>query len=171
MSLALVAVDVQWDFIDGSLGAPGREEVIAEILKLAPLTDFVVASQDWHPPNHCSFETWGEHCVKDTHGAELHPEIEALAAFTVKKAMFADKEALSAFDGTFLDSMLTRERIRTLIFCGFCTDYCVLATVLDAIKLGYRAVVALPACRGADRNSIREAVAQMEEAGATILRG
>ena len=46
-------------------------------------SDLVVATRDWHPPGHASFQTqggpWPEHCVQGTPGAQINPGIDAKA--------------------------------------------------------------------------------------------
>lgn len=84
---ALVAVDVQNDFIDGSLAVPGGEKVVERINTLVTAmakraSNLVVTTQDWHPNETAHFaeqpnfvDTWPVHCVGGTRGAELHPDL------------------------------------------------------------------------------------------------
>ena len=69
MSRALVIVDVQNDFTPGgALAVPRGDEVIAPINELAASGDYdlVIATRDWHPPDHASFRSqsgvWPRHC-------------------------------------------------------------------------------------------------------------
>src|SRR5690606_23189922 len=79
---ALLVIDMQCDFLPGgALGVPAGDQVIA------PLNSYIDAfaardlpiffTRDWHPQNHCSFETaggrWPPHCVRDTAGAAWAP--------------------------------------------------------------------------------------------------
>jgi nicotinamidase/pyrazinamidase len=87
---ALILVDVQNDFLPGgALPVPRGEEIIPVINRLQRLFDIVVATQDWHPPDHGSFAVmhpganvgdfvqlnglpqrlWPVHCVQHTAGA------------------------------------------------------------------------------------------------------
>lgn len=120
MRTALIAVDVQKDFIDGSLGGrtPGavaaRRAVIVPIVAIARRADLVVASGDRHPSNHVSFAaepkftdgSWPIHAVEGTEGAEIDPAIAEVADYLVYKGMDPAVEAYSAFDG-FTVNMLT----------------------------------------------------------------
>ena len=82
---ALVVVDVQNDFVDpaGSLAVGGAPAVLAtinsEIAMATSAGAFVVATQDWHPPSTPHFSKdggiWPVHCVADTWGAEIHPDL------------------------------------------------------------------------------------------------
>ncbi len=81
---AVVAVDVQNDFCPGgALPVPEGDQVVPvlnrwiEAAQRAGAT--VVISRDWHPRDHCSFETrggpWPVHCVQSTPGAEIRPDL------------------------------------------------------------------------------------------------
>ena len=78
---ALIVVDMQNDFCSGgALEVPDGDAVIEPINRLAEQADFVVATRDWHPPDHGSFAEnggiWPVHCVRDTAGAQFHPDID-----------------------------------------------------------------------------------------------
>jgi nicotinamidase/pyrazinamidase len=83
---ALIVVDVQNDFADpaGSLSVEGATRVIpivnAAIAEIRDAHGLVVYTQDWHPETTPHFEKdggiWPVHCVADTWGAELHPDLE-----------------------------------------------------------------------------------------------
>ncbi len=84
---ALVIIDAQNDFIDGSLAVPGGERPIATINEMTRAyrrADRPVATtQDWHPDETAHFSdepnyvnTWPKHCVAGTHGAKLHPDLD-----------------------------------------------------------------------------------------------
>jgi nicotinamidase/pyrazinamidase len=84
MPAALVIVDFQNDFTPGgALAVPDGDAVAARLNELASSGDYelVVATRDWHPPDHSSFAVqggpWPEHCVADTPGAQLHPALDA----------------------------------------------------------------------------------------------
>lgn len=154
---ALLVVDVQNDFLPGgALAIKNGDEVVLPIVGIAPTVDLVIASRDWHPENHSSFEAyggiWPSHCVADTHGGALHPEIEQIANRIIDKGCDANKEAYSAFEGTDLHEQLQAEEIDALFVAGLATDYCVKASALDAAQLGYNVILIENACRGVDAN-------------------
>jgi nicotinamidase/pyrazinamidase len=183
MTTALIIVDVQHDFISGSLGAPGRARVIEPLTRLANTADLVVSSLDWHPADHSSFAehptftdgSWPAHCVQGTRGAELHPALAWLSNEFVYKGADRGVEAYSAFDGLTghgesLSSLLATHGIDRVVIGGLCTDYCVLATALDAVALGYDVTVAVDACAGVSGPTTAEALARMERAGISLAR-
>jgi len=153
---ALVIVDVQEDFVRGSLGVPRGAEVIPPLNRAAALFAErglpVVATRDWHPDDHVSFEDeggpWPPHCVAGTPGAEPAEGL-VLPAGTVniEKATTAERDAYSGFSGTSLADDLRARGVRRVVVGGLATDYCVLNTVKDAIDEGFEAVVLEDAIR------------------------
>jgi nicotinamidase-related amidase len=154
---ALICVDVQHDFLpDGALAVPNGDEVIAALESAAtrPDVELVIASRDAHPADHCSFigagGSWPVHCVDGSYGAELHPRIELISERRIAKGTNANIEAYSAFSSTTLETMLRAEGFDRLLVGGLATDYCVKATVLDALAAGFEVVVLADACRAVD---------------------
>ena len=137
----------------------------------------VFASRDWHPADHCSFAArggpWPPHCVADTPGADfcadlsLPPEVEVIS-----KARESDKDAYSAFSGTDLARRLADLAVKRLFVGGLATDYCVRASVLDALRAGFDVVLLVDAVRAVNANpgDGAEALEEMRAAGARILR-
>src|SRR4051794_33226959 len=149
MPRALLIVDFQNDFTPGgALAVPHGDEIAGRINALAASGDFdlVVATRDWHPPDHASFTeqggTWPVHCVAGTPGAQLHPALDAAAVdVIVDKGEARDTDGYSGFAATDLDALLRERDIDEVVVVGLATDYCVLNTALDAQRLGYRVTV------------------------------
>jgi len=175
---ALIIVDVQKDFCrGGALPVPEGEKIVPVlnryIEKFSEAGALIVATRDWHPSNHISFKkyggTWPPHCVQETPGADFHPNLKLpKEAKIVSKATSADKEAYSGFDGTDLERKLKKTGIRRVFVGGLATDYCVKSTVLDALSLGFEAVLLLDAIKGVDVNpgDSERAIREMLEKGA-----
>lgn len=153
---ALLVVDVQNDFVTGSLAVPDGEAVVAPINRAAALFGAreltVVATRDWHPPDHCSFREqggpWPPHCVAGTEGAGLVPGLRLPAdTLHVFKATRVDADAYSGFEGTSLADDLRRRGVGRVFVGGLATDYCVLNTVRDAVAAGLDVVVLADAIR------------------------
>jgi nicotinamidase/pyrazinamidase len=174
---ALIIVDVQNDFCPGgALAVPQGDEVIPTVNRLLKQRWLSVATMDWHPAEHCSFEPhggpWPPHCVQGTTGAELHPELDAdNIQLTVIKASHHDKDAYSGFDGTELASILREKGIARVVVCGIATDYCVKATAHDALKEGFEVVVLEDAVRGVEVNpgDSQRALEELRKAGAQVI--
>ena len=176
----LVIVDVQNDFVSGSLAVPGGGDVIAPLNRyidaFARKGLRIVATRDWHPERHLSFReqggTWPMHCVASSEGAEFARGLKLPAgAWLVSKATAPDREAYSAFERTDLDRRLKRLGARRLFVGGLATDYCVLRTVLDARMRGYEVFVLADAIRAVDVNAGdgENAEAAMEREGAVFV--
>src|SRR5438552_11521192 len=100
---ALLIVDFQNDFVPGgALAVAGGDEIAAPLNRLLGDFDLVVATRDWHPPNHSSFEAaWPVHCVQGTQGAELHPSLDREKVdLVIDKGQDPASEGYSAFQDT-----------------------------------------------------------------------
>ncbi len=196
---ALLAIDIQHDFLpDGALPAPGGDEVVPVTNRLVDSFELVVASQDWHPPNHGSFASnhaghdigeviefngldqilWPDHCVQGGEGAEFADGLDTDAFdHIVQKGTNPEIDSYSAFydndhrRATGLDDYLTDQGVEEVFLVGLATDYCVKFTALDACKLGYETWVVVDGCRGVENamGDIDGAFADMQEAGAKLM--
>ncbi len=178
---ALVIVDVQNDFVSGSLAVPHGGEVVAPLNRyIAAFLHTclpIVATRDWHPPDHQSFREqggqWPRHCVAGTAGAAFVAGLALPAgAWIVSKATDRATEAYSGFAGTDLGPRLEGTRARRLFIGGLATDYCVLRTVLDACSRGYDTFVLADAIRAVDvkPGDGASACQEMRRAGAAFVR-
>jgi len=188
---ALVAVDVQNDFADpaGGLAVGDGAAVVpllnAEIAAASAADALVAYTLDWHPPVTPHFAkdggAWPVHCVGGTWGAELHPGLVADAGPRVRKGAggedgysgFTMRDPLTgATVPTELDGLLRGRGVRRVVVGGLATDYCVKATVLDALALGYETGVLVDAIRPVDLapGDGERALAEMERAGALLVR-
>lgn len=158
---ALIIVDLQNDFCPrGALAVSEGDQVVDVVNRLMPLFSLVVATQDWHPRNHCSFEEqgglWPAHCVQGARGAELHPSLDLKGIhINILKAADPGKDAYSGFEGKdesgrSLDEILKRRGVRRVYIVGLATDYCVRATALDALENGYEVSAVTDAMRAVD---------------------
>lgn len=179
-SAALIVVDVQNDFCPGgALEVPKGDAVIPVIndwIDRAQAAGMpIVASRDWHPSNHCSFAEqggpWPVHCVRETDGAEFHPDL-ALPdnARVVNKGQDVDKDNYSAFDDTGLAEELRQQGVERVWVAGLAQDVCVRATVLDACEAGFETHLIREGTRAVDVNpgDGERALEEMTAAGATI---
>lgn len=188
--VALIIVDVQNDFADpmGSLSvhdAPGVVPVINAQVALARSGGaLVVVSQDWHPSRTSHFIAdggmWPSHCVMDTWGAELYPSLEVPEGTPIVRKGSNGEDGYSAFTmrdpttgtdfPTTLQPLLQAAGVEAVVVVGLATDYCVKATVLDAIRLGFQTTLLLDgvaAVNVAEGDGDR-ALAEIEAAGAML---
>ncbi len=177
---ALIIADIQKDFLPkGALPVKESDEIIpvlneyAKIFKKAEA--HVIASRDWHPPKHISFQAqggpWPPHCVKDTEGAKFSPDLKLPEGTPIiSKATDSSKEAYSVFDETGLDKQLKDQGVKRIFIGGIATDYCVVNSVLDARKKGFDVVVLADATRGIDTTlgDVEKAFETMKRKGAFL---
>jgi len=175
---ALIAVDVQRDFLPGGrLAVQDGHEVVPVlndyISRFRQEGLCVVATRDWHPRDHCSFDaqggTWPPHCVRDSDGAAFANELELFEdVIVISKGTSKDSDAYSGFDDTDLLAQLRQRGVKRLFVGGLATDYCVLATVTDGLEAGFDVVLLRDAVRavGVKPTDEAEALAAMRNAGA-----
>lgn len=189
---ALIVVDVQNDFADpaGGLAVTGGEQVIPAIDREIEMAvnngAIVVATQDWHPASTPHFAKdggiWPVHCVADTWGAELHPDLalpddaprvrkgangeDGYSGFTMRDPVSGETIA------TELEGLLRDAGIDSVVVTGLATDYCVKATAIDAAALGFRTSVLTDAVAAVDLQpgDGDRAIEAMEAAGVTLWR-
>lgn len=179
---ALIVVDVQLDFLPGGTLAVPRGDEVVPVLNRG-IAAFrarglpVVATRDWHPADHCSFKAqggpWPSHCIAGSDGARFAPLLEfPCEVRIVSKAVTADKDAYSGFEGTELDALLREAGVERVFVGGLATDYCVLNTVRDALRLGYRTVLLEDAIRAVEvaPGDGERAIAEMRKLGAVPVR-
>ncbi|HEX6349518.1 MAG TPA: nicotinamidase [Candidatus Dormibacteraeota bacterium] len=175
---ALLIVDPQVDFCPGgTLAVPGGDAIFPALNRAAGAAPLVVASRDWHPADHVSFQArggpWPVHCQAGTPGAEFHPDLDSKRiGKVVSKGVDRDREAYSAFDGTGLADWLRERQVQRLVVGGLATDYCVRASVLDARREGFEVLVLEDGIGAVDvqPGDGEWALAEMREAGAGSLR-
>ena len=180
---ALLLVDVQNDFCPGgALPVPQGDEIMPELNAWIDEADRrgipIFASQDWHPDGHISFAEqggpWPQHCVQGTHGAAFRAELALPeSARVVQKGTRGDMDAYSAFQGTDLAAKLADLDVSRVWVGGLALDYCVKASVLDAIESGFQVGLILEGSRAVNVNpgDGDAAIAEMVEAGAVVERG
>jgi nicotinamidase/pyrazinamidase len=174
---ALIIVDVQNDFCPGgALAVPGGDEVVPVINRLLEQRWLSVATMDWHPAEHSSFEPhggpWPPHCVQHTPGAELHRELDASKVqFVITKGSSPDQDAYSGFQGTELARTLRDRGVHRVVVCGIATDYCVKATAQDALHEGFEVLLLEDAIRGVEvqLGDCQQAIEELRQAGAMVV--
>jgi nicotinamidase/pyrazinamidase len=176
MADALLIIDFQNDFTPGGALAVEEGDLIGEPIKrLAPHFDVVAATRDWHPPDHASFETeggpWPVHCVRGTHGAELHPAMDDVDVdFMVDVGREREDEGYSGFEKSDLAELLRDRGVERVAVCGLATDYCVRASAIDACREGFDVTVVEDAIRPVEveTGDGERALSEMRAAGAKL---
>ena len=145
----------------------------------------MVATQDWHPESTPHFAKdggiWPVHCVGGTWGAELHPAFalpdhaprvrkgtngeDGYSGFTMRDPL-TDDETPTELEGLFRQRDITR-----VVVCGLATDYCVKATALDAVRLGFEVTLLTTAIAAVNLTAGDEdrSLAEMTDAGVQLI--
>jgi nicotinamidase/pyrazinamidase len=175
---ALIIVDFQNDFCPGgALAVPQSDEIAGRLNELAGSGefDFVVATRDWHPPDHGSFDEqggpWPVHCVAGTPGAALHHSLDPTPIHAVvDKGQDPGTEGYSGFEGTRLGDLLREHDVDRVTVAGLATDYCVKNTALDALREGFGVTVDSTASRGVEvqEGDSERALEAVRAAGASV---
>ena len=188
---ALIVVDMQNDFVDpqGNLHVAGAEAIVpfvnARIAEADDAGASVVYTQDWHPDSTPHFAkdggVWPTHCVAESWGAELHPDVVLLEDPLVIQKGIAGEDGYSGFsvrdperpddvESTGLDGLLDDLGIGRIVVVGVATDYCVKETALDSARLGFETTVLTDGVRAVDLEEGDGAAAlrAMREAGVTL---
>lgn len=186
---ALVVVDVQNDFADpkGNLYVEGGERVVPiinrEIDRAQAAGVPVVYTMDWHPPETPHFAKyggkWPVHCVRETWGAELHPDLKVVGEIVHKAT--GDEDGYSGFSmehvptgerrDTGLEQLLRERGVEHVVIAGLATDYCVKETGLDARRKGFEADVITDATKPVEvePGDGDRALRDIEQAGVTLV--
>lgn len=148
-----------------------------------------------HFSDHPDFkDSWPPHCVAGTRGAELHPDLDTeyiqayfrkgqyAAAYSGFEGLLAPEDAVPTGerqpgagpvageadeDAIGLDDWLQSHDVEDVVVVGIATDYCVLATSLDAVQAGY-SVTVLRSLTAGIAEDLEEAVAEMELGGVDV---
>ena len=196
---ALVLVDIQNDFVPGG-ALPVREgdRVVPVANELMRRFKLVVATQDWHPPDHASFAAnhpgkkvgemielgglpqvlWPVHCVQGTRGAEFVAELDVSRVTQVfRKGTDPEIDSYSGFydngwrRATGMGDWLKERGVRELFVMGLATDYCVKFTALDGRRLGFEVSLVEEGCRGVELRpgDVTKALEEMRAAGVSVV--
>lgn len=188
---ALLIVDVQNDFCEGgSLAVAGGAAVASKITDYLKTNageySLIIASRDWHDADSSNeghfaidgaepdfVDSWPPHCVSGTAGADYHPNLDqSFIGVHVQKGMgHASYSAFEGFtaEGRALEQVLSDAGVTELDVVGIATDYCVLASALDARKTGIAVTVLTEMCAGISVASTDEALAKLKQAGCAVV--
>ena len=152
----LLLVDVQYDFINGSLavsGAPAVMDSLAAYIAEQPAGTFsqIVMTADFHPYNHSSFRDnggmWPVHCVAYSHGASIYqPVFEAVnkqipcsPVLTKGDNVAVDEYSImaNADSAKKLLRIIEENGIQEIYVAGLCGDYCVGNSIKDLVQAGH----------------------------------
>lgn len=131
MKKVLVVVDMQNDFINGSLGSKEARECVGSVVELIndPSFDEILVTLDTHDETYLTSQEGKNlpivHCVKGTAGWNLHPAVEE--ALIGRKAVRFEKNAFGSLD---LARYLAKHQPDEIVMCGVCTDICLISNAM-----------------------------------------
>ena len=190
---ALVVVDMQYDFINGSLACQNADNAIAQTLKFIDkhtkdssgeehdiLDTFpILFTRDYHPADHSSFTeyggTWPSHCVAGQKGSQIHESLAPYACeeLTFDKGCYKAAEQYSGFEaqnnaeqslGEILELLDTTD----VYVCGIATEYCVRNTCEDLKKAGFKVHLLSECLAYVDKNDHDKALKEMAAGGICV---
>ena len=153
MKKMLIIVDPQVDFVDGALPVPGAKKAMSALAQYLREhgSEYAVKiiTADSHPYNHSSFREcggeWQRHCVSDSVGAAIVPDVFDAAysspgyTTVMHKGKYEMVEEYSVFQApgaaAIIAGLLQKHRITRIDICGLAGDVCVLSTLTDAVEL------------------------------------
>lgn len=197
---ALILVDLQNDFLPGgALAVPDGDAVIPIANRLQPRFPLVVATRDWHPPDHGSFAAnhpgrkpgdaimlhgleqilWPVHCVQGTHGAEFAAGLDT--SHLVRVFFKGTDSTIDSYSGFFdnghrratgLSDYLRDRGVTDAFIMGLATDYCVKFTALDARELGLETHLIEDGCCGVNLQpgDVSRALDEMRSRGVQLIQ-
>ena len=162
MRKILVVVDMQNDFIDGTLGTPEAVAIVENVKNKIRQYDTkdIFVTMDTHHENYLETQEGKnlpvKHCIKETKGWKIREDIAAL----LKGAKVFEKET---FGSVKLAKEITRIAEKEEIeieLVGLCTDFCVLsnAVVLKASVPEVKISVDAACCAGASPENHQKAL-------------
>lgn len=165
MQKILVVVDMQNDFIDGSLGTKEAVEIVPSVKeKIENFDGKVIFTRDTHFDNYLETQEGTllpvKHCIKDTVGWQIRPELDALRlSEAVDKPTFG-----SVMLGKELVEENEKEPIESVTFIGLCTDICVIsnALLIKAFLPEVPIIVDAKCCAGVTPDSHKNALNAMK---------
>jgi nicotinamidase/pyrazinamidase len=147
--------------------------------------DYVIASRDWHDAHNDNgghfahageapdfVNSWPVHCVAGSAGGDYHTNLDtSLIDFHIQKGQ--GKPAYSIFEGITpegecLADLLARLDVTEVDVAGIATDYCVLASALDANESGLKVSVLPELCAGVAPQTAADALLKLKAAGVSV---
>ncbi len=128
MEKLLIVVDMQKDFISGSLGTDEAVRIVPLVRKKIENFDgMVIFTLDTHYANYLETEEGRnlpvKHCIKGTEGWELDDSIKAFKDMAFEKSSFGSVELA-------LYIKQRENEIESVELAGLCTDICVISNAI-----------------------------------------
>ncbi len=166
----LVVVDMQNDFISGTLGSSAAEAIVPAVKKkIEGFNGKVIFTRDTHTADYLTTQEGRnlpvEHCIKDTAGWQICDELVPFAGDNVYDKISFGSMGLP---GVLADM---NENIDEIVLCGLCTDICVIsnAMILKAAFPEIKITVDAACCAGVSEESHNTALSAMKAVQINII--
>lgn len=194
---ALILTDIQHDFLPGGpLAVPEGDVIIPIANHIQSCFELVVATQDWHPPEHGSFASnhpgkkplesvelaglqqilWPDHCVHGSSGADFPSQLDMNKVEAIfRKGMDPTIDSYSGFfdnghkKSTGMGDYLKGREVDTIYVLGLAGDVCVAYTIRDALKLGFNVVLIEDGTRPIDPQNFDKAMKELKMKGLQVV--
>lgn len=157
----LIVVDMQNDFVSGSLGSEAAEKTVSGILdKVKGFDGRIIFTRDTHFNDYLQTQEGKNlpvsHCIKDTDGWQIVDELSAYAETVVDKTAFGSMDLPNVI-GEFSDD------VEEIQLCGLCTDICVISNAVILKSAFPEAEIAIDSscCAGVSETSHNTALDAM----------
>ncbi len=171
MKEALVVIDMQNDFIDGSLGTAEAQQIVSNVIsKINAFSGDLYYTRDTHNENYLDTLEGKKlpvvHCIKNTFGWEIQKDVWNVGAD--KNAIIIDKPT---FGSTKLAQMLSQKQYERITLIGLCTDICVISNALNIKALLWETPIVVDAncCAGVTPESHTQALNAMKMCQIDVL--
>lgn len=171
----LVVVDMQNDFVTGSLSTKEARAIVPNVKARVESGEFeeIFYTKDTHYSNYLTSTLEGkklpvEHCIKNTIGWDIIPELQTQGFITEEKDTFGSLEMLDDLIH-YSDFPDADDEIE---ICGLCTDICVVsnALLLRAKFPNLKIIVRANCCAGSTPELHEAALKVMESCQIDVIR-
>lgn len=175
MNNLLLVIDMQNDFIDGSLGTKEAREIVSNVVnKIKNYQGNVIFTRDTHTKEYLNTMEGKHlpvvHCVKDTNGWQLNSEIEEIAK--EMKSVIIDKPSFGSLElAEEIKKLHGNKSIDEIELIGLCTDICVIsnALILKAAFPECKITVDSSCCAGVTKESHQNALEAMKMCQVSVI--
>lgn len=174
---ALIVVDMQNDFVSGSLGSEEAKKIVPNVVdkvkNCLDSGDKVFFTRDSHGESYLrSFEGSNlpvEHCIAGTHGWEI---IDELKPFEKQATKIIDKPTFGSYELVdVLEECFAKDELREIELCGLCTDICVVSNALLLRAKFYETPITVDSscCAGVTQKSHDSALQTMKSCQINVI--
>lgn len=170
MKKALIVIDMQNDFIDGTLGTEEAQKIIEKSAeKIRGFQGDIYGTLDTHGPDYLSTQEGRKlpvtHCIYGEDGWALHGDIlQALADTEAEVHDFCRKGAFGSAELSEMLGEIYKEEDVSIECIGLCTDICVISNALMLKSVLPEAAITVDAacCAGVTPESHQTALNAMK---------